>query len=304
MIYVLGSINADLVVYSARFPDVGETVVGNDFLVNQGGKGANQAIASQKAGGETTFIGRVGNDYFGTLVLENLRREYVKLRVKQERNTPTGIAVINVNEKGDNKIIIIHGANGKVDGSETLYLKERFQKGDVLMIQGELNADVVRDAAKIAKSAGAIVIFDPAPVSANLKSIIPFATFVTPNETEIKMLTGLSGDKGAEALLKMGAENVIFKKGENGLLFLSKEESFSMSAFSVNAVDTTGAGDTFNGAFAAALHSGKMLKEALVFGEAAAALSVTRKGASVSSPYKKEIDEFLKTHSVDFRKRT
>ena len=304
MIYVLGSINADLVVYSARFPDVGETVVGNDFLVNQGGKGANQAIASQKAGGETTFIGRVGDDYFGTLVLESLRRERVNLRVKREKSTSTGIAVINVDKRGDNKIIIIHGANGKVDGSETVYLKERFKKGDVLMIQGELNAGVVRDAARIAKSSGAIVIFDPAPVSSELKSIIPFATFVTPNETEIKTLTGLSGDKGAEALLKMGAESVIFKKGENGLLFLSSKESFSVSAFPVKAVDTTGAGDTFNGAFAAALHAGKSLKEALVFGEAAAALSVTRKGASTSSPYKKEIEEFLKTHSVEFRVHT
>ncbi len=301
MIYVLGSINADLVVYSARFPEVGETVVGNEFLVNQGGKGANQAIASKKAGGETTFIGRVGDDYFGTLVLESLRRENVKLEVKREKGVPTGIALINVDKRGNNKIIIIHGANGKVDGSEALYLKERLKSNDILMIQGELDADVIRDAAKIANSAGAAVIFDPAPVSSELKSIIPFATFITPNETEIETLTGLDGDKGAEALLKMGAKNVIFKKGEKGLLFLSKNESFSMSAFPVNAVDTTGAGDTFNGAFAAALQEGKALKDALMFGEAAAALSVTRKGASVSSPYKKEIEEFLKTHSAKLK---
>ena len=283
---------------------MGETVVGNEFLVNQGGKGANQAIASKKAGEETTFIGRVGDDYFGTLVLDSLRKENIKLRVRKEKGVPTGTALINVNREGDNKIIIIHGANGKVNGSEALYLKEHLKSDDILMIQGELNTDVIKDAAKIAKSAGATVIFDPAPVSSELKSIIPFATFITPNETEIKTLTGLSGDKGAEALLKIGAENIIFKKGEKGLLFLSKKEGFSLSAFSVNAVDTTGAGDTFNGAFAAALQGGKTLKEALVFGEAAAALSVMGKGASVSSPYKKEIEEFLKMHSVEFRVHT
>jgi ribokinase len=302
MIYVLGSINADLVVYSRRFPEVGETIVGNDFLLNQGGKGANQAIAAQKAqksSEETTFIGRVGNDYFGTFVLNSLRKENVKLRVKHEKDVPTGIAMINVNGKGENKIVIIHGANGKVDGSELEFLKERLKDSDILMMQGELNAGVMKDAAKIARSAGATVIFDPAPVSRELRDIIPFATFVTPNETEIKMLTGTSGDEGALKLLKLGAENVIFKRGEKGLLFLNKKDKFSLRAFSVNAVDTTGAGDTFNGAFAAALHEGRAISDALIFGEAAAALSVMRKGASVSSPHRNEIDAFLLKHSIE-----
>ena len=291
MIYILGSINADLVVYSDKFPVEGETIVGSDFLLNQGGKGANQAIAARRAGAKTIFVGRVGNDYFGDFVLKNLINNNVKLHIKKEKDTFTGIAMINVNSEGENKIVIIHGANSKVDGEELSFLSKNLTKNDILMLQGEINSNILVQAAKIARAKNATVIFDPAPVSKELKNIIPFATFITPNEVEIK---ALAEGKGIDALLALGTEHIIEKRGERGIRYKGKEGSFSIPAFSVNAVDTTGAGDTFNGAFAAALSENKSLKESIIFAQAAAAISVTRKGAAASFPNRNEIDNFLK----------
>ncbi len=295
MIYVLGSINADLVVYSDRFPESGETLVGNDFLLNQGGKGANQAIAAKKAGGETVFIGRTGDDYFGEFVLRNLTENGVKLHVKKEKGTFTGIAMINVNSKGENKIVIIHGANGFVNGEELSFLKERLAEKDILMLQGEIDANILKSAAKTAREKNAVVIFDPAPVNGALKGVIPYANFITPNEVEIMSLTD---GAGTEKLLEMGAENIIEKRGSKGVNYIGKNERFEMPAFEVNAIDTTGAGDTFNGAFAAALSEGKTIKESVLFASAAAAISVTRKGAAASFPKREEIDEFLRKVTV------
>ncbi len=297
MIYVLGSINADIVVYSERFPEVGETLVGSDFMINQGGKGANQAIAAQKAGGNTKFVGRIGGDYFGKIVIESLIRAKVSTEVKKEENVFTGLALINVNKNGENKIIIVHGANERVGDKEIAFLENRIREKDILMIQGEINPDVLRVAAKNAVEKNACVIFDPAPVSEQLKSVIPFSTFITPNEVEIKSLTGSSGKEGVNKLFSLGASNVIVKMGESGIRYYGKEGEFEIPAFKVDSVDTTGAGDTFNGAFAAAISSGSSLKNALVFAEAAAAISVTRKGASISAPEKREIEAFLNSRS-------
>ncbi len=298
VIYVLGSINADIVVYSDRFPDPGETLEGSDFLLNQGGKGANQAIAARKAGVNTEFLGRVGDDYFGEVVLSELKKAGIFPNVTIEKETFTGVAIINVNKKGENKIIIIHGANGKVGNREISYLNNHLKKEDVLLIQGEIAPKVLEEAAKNASEKGASVIFDPAPVNNELKSIVRYATFVTPNEVEIRSLTGFSGEEGVKRLFSLGAKNVIVKLGERGVYYYGEQGEIALPAFKVQSVDTTGAGDTFNGAFAAAVSEGMALKDALVFAEAAAAISVTRKGASVSSPYKKEILEFLNSHSL------
>ncbi len=297
MIYVLGSINADIVVYSERFPEPGETLTGSNFLINQGGKGANQAIAAQKSGGDAEFIGRVGEDYFGDLVLKSLHDANVSVKVKKERDMFTGVAIISVNKKGENKIIIIHGANGNVGEEEITYLKNRLTASDILMIQGEIKSDVLKRASQNAFKKGAIVIFDPAPVNEELKPIIQFSTFITPNEVEIRSLTGYSGKEGVEKLLSLGARNVIVKMGERGIHYYGEEGEFILPAFKVNSVDTTGAGDTFNGAFATGISLGMNLKEALLFAEAAAAISVTRKGASASVPRKSEIEAFLNSHS-------
>ncbi len=297
MIYVLGSINADMVVYSDRFPEIGETLVGSDFLLNQGGKGANQAIAAQKAGGKAEFIGRVGDDYFGEFVLKNLRDAGVSLKVRRDKSAFTGIALINVNGKGENKIIIIHGANGNVGDEEVKYLESRLENNDIFMIQGEIASEVLEKSAKSAFEKGATVIFDPAPVNSKLKSVVKYSTFITPNEVEIRSLTGYAGKKGIESLFSLGAKNVIVKRGEKGVHYYGEKGEFVLPAFKVKSIDTTGAGDTFNGAFAAAISENFPLKKALIFAEAAAAISVTRNGASISAPKRNEIEAFLNSHS-------
>jgi len=292
-VFVLGSINVDLVVYAEHFPEKGETVVGKEFFINQGGKGANQAVAAKKAGADAIFIGRVGTDIFSNIAEESLKKFEVAHRLTFDETAQTGIAVINVDKTGENRITIIEGANGHVGSEELMFLKKNIKSGDFLLLQGEIHVDVLVEASKIAKSAEAFIIFDPAPVKEELINVIPYADYVTPNEVELRKLT--NSNDPAE-LLRLGAKNVIFKMGERGVRFINLNEIFEVKAFKVNAVDTTGAGDTFNGSFAAALSMGMDIKEALRFANAAAAISVTRKGAAVSSPTYEEIISFMEAH--------
>ena len=292
-VFVLGSINVDLVVYAEHFPEKGETVVGKEFFINQGGKGANQAVAAKKAGADAIFIGRVGTDIFSNIAEESLKKFEVAHRLTFDKTAQTGIAVINVDKTGENRITIIEGANGHVGSEELEFLKKNIKSGDFLLLQGEIHVDVLVEASKIAKSAEAFIIFDPAPVKEELINVIPYADYVTPNEVELRKLT--NSNDPAE-LLRLGAKNVIFKMGERGVRFINLNEIFEVKAFKVNAVDTTGAGDTFNGSFAAALSMGMDIKEALRFANAAAAISVTRKGAAVSSPTYEEIISFMEAH--------
>lgn len=296
-VFVLGSINVDLVVYAEHFPEKGETVFGKEFLINQGGKGANQAVASKKASGNTTFIGRVGRDIFGKIAEDSLKSFEVNYFIIHDEDTQTGIALINVDKDGNNRITIIEGANGKVGKEEIDYLEKNITSGDILLLQGEIKTTELLKAVKIAKGRDAIVIFDPAPVRKDLVSIIPYVDYITPNEIELQKLT-LSYDP--KELLKFGAKNVIFKMGEKGVLFINDSKELFVKAYSVNAVDTTGAGDTFNGSFASALSKNVEIEKALKFATASAAISVTRKGAAISSPTYEEIIKFLEEHNEKF----
>jgi len=290
MIYVIGSINVDLILFSENFPEVGETVTGKEFFINQGGKGANQAVAAAKAGGDVIFIGRVGNDFFGDFVMNEIRKFGVKTYVTTDHSITTGAALINVDSTGQNRITIIPGANGKVGNAEIDYLKENLKVSDFLLIQGEIPTETLIKASKIANEVNASVIFDPAPVKEELAEVIPFTTYITPNEIELKKLTKTNS---IEELLTMGAKNVILKLGSKGINFRNSKEEILLPAFVVEAIDTTGAGDTFNGSFAAVLSKGYSLTDALRFAVAASAISVTRKGAAVSSPTIEEIEKFL-----------
>ena len=290
MIYVLGSINVDLVMYTKYLPEPGETLVGEEFYVNLGGKGANQAVAAAKAGANVVFIGRVGGDYFGEVAVRELSKFNVLTKVAIDRTVSTGIALINVSSTGENSITIIPGANAKVSSEELTFLRNNLKKSDFLLIQGEVPTDIILSAAKIAFEVDAIVIFDPTPIRKDLDMIIPFTTFVTPNEIELRKLTR-SGS--LEELLDLGAKNVILKMGDRGAMLMNRGQEIIVNAFPVGTVDSTGAGDAFNGAFASALSKDVPIEQALVYASAAAAISVTRKGAAVSSPYKDEINEFL-----------
>ncbi|MBP8613095.1 MAG: ribokinase [Candidatus Atribacteria bacterium] len=292
-IYVLGSINIDLVVYAERFPENGETIFGKEFFINQGGKGANQAVASKKSGGNATFIGRVGTDIFANMAINSLKDFGVGHFVTKDENSQTGIALINVDNSGENRITIIEGANGKVGEDELNFLTSHLKKDDLLLLQGEIHIDKNLKATQIAKKVGAYVIFDPAPVKSEFTELISYVDYITPNEIELRTLTK-SNDP--YELLNKGAKNVILKLGEKGVRFINKETDFVVKSFKVEAIDTTGAGDTFNGSFATALSKGYEIEDALKFANAASAISVTRKGAAVSSPIYEEIIKFLEAH--------
>ncbi len=292
-IYVLGSINLDLVVYAERFPEKGETIFGKEFFINQGGKGANQAVASKKSGGDTTFIGRVGTDIFADMAINSLKAFGVEHFVTKDEHSQTGIALINVDNSGENRITIIEGANGKVGDEELDFLTTHLKKDDLLLLQGEIRIDKNLKATQIAKEVGASVIFDPAPVKSEFTELISFVDCITPNEIELRTLTK-SNDP--YELLNMGAKNIILKLGEKGVRFINEEKDFMVEAFRVEAIDTTGAGDTFNGSFATALSKGYKIEDALKFASAASAISVTRKGAAVSSPTYEEVIKFLEAH--------
>ncbi len=294
MIFSLGSINADLVIYSPEFPESGETVVGESFFINQGGKGANQAVAAFKAGVPTTFIGRIGKDYFGEYVISEIKKYGVNSRVIIDETTTTGIALINVDNQGKNKIVIVKGANEKVGEEELKLFQESAREGDILLMQGEIPVVTIILAAKIALERKVTTIFDPSPVNDELKFVLPYVDYVTPNEIEIKKLSGSENLKeGLEILRQMGVKKIIIKQGDRGIHYIDSYQEFTLPSYLVKAIDTTGAGDSFNGALAASLSFGLSLIDSLKFAIAGAAISVTRKGAAVSSPTLKEIQTLL-----------
>ncbi|HQN48241.1 MAG TPA: ribokinase, partial [Caldisericia bacterium] len=189
MIYVLGSINFDLVIFLKKFPEIGETVKGNSIFFNLGGKGANQAITIKKLNGDVLFIGRVGDDYFGKYLINNLNQFNLNYEIKIDNNLNTGIAIINVDEDGKNKIVIYEGANSGVRDEEIDFLKDKIKGEDLLLMQGEIPFETITNAVEIAKKSQAKVIFDPAPAKLEFKNLFPYLTYITPNEVEIQMLT-------------------------------------------------------------------------------------------------------------------
>ncbi|MBT9130535.1 MAG: Ribokinase [candidate division WS2 bacterium] len=294
MVFSLGSINADLVIYSPEFPQSGETLVGDSFFINQGGKGANQAVAAFKAGAPTTFIGRVGKDYFGDFVVSEIKKYGVNTKVIVDETATTGTALINVDGQGKNKIAIVKGANEKVGEEELKLFQESAKEGDILLLQGEIPVVTIILAAKIALEKRVITIFDPAPVNADLKQVLPYVDYVTPNEIEIKKLSGSENLKeGLEVLKQMGAKKIIIKQGDRGIHYIDSYQEFTLPSYLVKAIDTTGAGDSFNGALAASFSLGLPLMDSLKFAIAGAAISVTRKGAAISSPTQQEIQKLL-----------
>lgn len=296
MIYVLGSINFDLVVYLEKFPEIGETIKGNQVLFNLGGKGANQAISAKKLNGNVLFIGRVGNDFFGKFLIDNLNDFKLNYEIKIEKESNTGIALINVDCEGRNKIVIYEGANGNVKEDEIKFLNKRIKKGDFLLLQGEIPTETIYEVAKSAYEKGANVIFDPAPAKKEFIQILKYVKYLTPNEIELDSLTPNENDfeKKLDFLIEKGAYSVIAKLGEKGIVYKDRDgKKIKIEAYKVNAIDTTAAGDIFNGAFASSLDMGLSLFDSLKFSVAASSISVTRKGASISCPTYEEVIKFM-----------
>lgn len=296
-VYVIGSINMDLVINSDRFPEQGETVGGNGFFTNPGGKGANQAVASAKAGAKTYFCGCIGDDSFGETLLQGLKSYGVDCEFVQERkNCTSGIAVITV-VCSDNRIILNSGANGTVDVAfvnKSLYNAEA---GDILLVQQEIDMLSVLAALKIAKNKGMVTILNPAPAKNKAdEELLKLCDYIVPNETEAQIMTGQK-DFGI-AVQKLGkyGSKVIITLGSQGCLYYDGKSAYRMECTQVNAVDTTAAGDTLCGSLAACLSLGETPENALKYALYAASLAVTKKGAQQSVPDKQDVLNFIEQY--------
>lgn len=298
---VIGSINTDLVINTQRMPKMGETISGNGFSVNCGGKGANQAIAAARLGGEVSFIGAVGQDSNGDAALENFKNHGVITDKIERVKTNTGVAIINVCN-GDNCIILDKGANGEVSTSLIDRNMDTVREADAVIMQLEIPMETVTYAAKKAHDAGVLVVLNPAPVAEMPKELLENTDVIVLNETETEFLTGIypnseeNRKKCMEILMNMGIKQVIITLGAEGSVYLYKGEIKHCPAFKTEAVDTTAAGDTFIGAFC--MNYDKEADEAVKFATAASAITVSRFGASGSIPSRKEVEDFLKECGV------
>ena len=301
-ILVCGSLNMDLVVRSPRLPQPGETLTGSDFTTVPGGKGANQAVAAARQGATTTMIGRVGADDFGHQLRHALAVDGVNIdAVKVDADTHTGIATITVAESGENQIVIVPGANGRVDAADLISLEHSLATAQLLLLQCEIPAAAMAQAAQLAHAAGITLMLDPAPVpDFDLTPIYPAIDILTPNQVEAAQLTGLPVTNLAEAetaiahLQQQGAKTVLIKLGEQGVLCGTPQDLFQVPAFTVPVVDTVAAGDAFNGGLAVALSEDKPFKQAIVWASATAALSVSKAGAQPSMPTRSQVADFLR----------
>ena len=291
-IFVLGSLNMDLVMACARIPAEGETLSGSGFFTNPGGKGANQAYAAARLGGKTFFCGCVGDDVFGSSLTENLKRAFVDISgVRVCKNTNTGIAVVLVSN-GNNRILLDAGANGEVTVQDAENFLRNAETGDLLLAQAEIPTETLHGVFLYARRKGMKIIFNPAPAKTELNKLCGMCDLVLPNETELEILSGERDvERGTELLSEYGAD-VIVTLGGKGCYFLPHGgEGRYFPCPKVQVVDTTAAGDTFCGALSVRLAEGAEMTESVRFALRAASLSVTKKGAQSSVPCRKEADE-------------
>ncbi|QZZ19769.1 ribokinase [Leptothermofonsia sichuanensis E412] len=298
---VFGSINMDLVARTPRLPEEGETLLGSDFFMTPGGKGANQAVALAKLRVPTQMVGRVGADAFGQELLAHLKLAGVQTSsVLVDQDHHSGVAIITVADGGKNQIIGVLGANGQMGAGDVERLKVLLPQAQVLLLQLEVPLSAVRAAARAAHQAGVRVILDPAPVqTTQLTDLYPLLDILVPNEVEAGQLVGFSVNdpetaaRAATVLRQQGANTVIVKLGGQGAFCASANEMFWVPAFAVEAVDTVAAGDAFAGGLVAALVEGLPLQQAVIWGAAAGALAVTRVGAQAAMSDRPEFEAFL-----------
>lgn len=299
-ILVLGSLNMDLVVRTPRLPAPGETLTAHTFFTAPGGKGANQAVACARLGARTRLIGRLGHDVFAPALAAALTQSGVDLSgVVADPAQSSGIAVIAVDDRAQNNILIVPGANGAVGAADLARFRVAFLETRVVLLQLEIPLETVVEAARLARNAGLTVILDPAPAQPLPPELFPLVDILTPNETEAEALVGFPVHALAEAedavwtLRYKGARRVIIKLGEQGAYVLTGEQTYHVPPFAVTPVDTVAAGDAFNGALAVALAEGQPLAEAVRWGAAAGALATTKPGAQPAMPGRAEVMSLL-----------
>jgi len=295
-ITVVGSTNTDMVIKTTRLPLPGETILGGDFLMNPGGKGANQAVAAARLKGEVTLVAKTGEDLFGSQTKklfqsENLNIDYLF----SDPECPSGIALITVDEHAENCIVVAPGANARLLRSDIDRAKEAILNSEILLMQLEIPLDTVIYTTEIAYKSGKKVILNPAPAQHLPDDLLRMLYLISPNETEAELLTGIpvtdpqSAGKAAQILLDKGVQVVVVTLGSKGALLATGNIAKLIPAYAVTPVDSTAAGDCFNGALAVALAEGAGLEDAIAFANKAASVSVTRMGAQASAPYRHEI---------------
>lgn len=298
-ILVVGSSNTDMVIKAGHLPRPGETILGGTFFMNPGGKGANQAVTIARLGGVVTFICKTGSDIFGHQSQQLFEEEGIDTSyVFSDSKHPSGVALITVDEKAENCIVVASGANANLMPSDLAKAEEAIDRSDYVLMQLEIPMQTVEFVAEMAYNKNKKVILNPAPAYPLSPSLLCHLYMITPNETEAEMISGVkitdtdSAVEAARKISEMGVENVIITLGSKGALVYSSETYELVPAYRVEAVDTTAAGDVFNGALTVALSEGRSQIEAVRFACKASAISVTRSGAQSSVPYRSEVDIF------------
>ena len=298
-ILVVGSSNTDMVIQTEHLPRPGETVLGGTFFMNPGGKGANQAVAVARLGGQITFICKTGSDIFGHQAHQLFEEEGINTSyVLSDSKNPSGVALITVDSRAENCIAVASGANMNLSPEDLRRAKEAISEADIILMQLEIPIETVEYVARVANEQGKKVILNPAPAQPLSPELIRDLYLITPNETEAEMISGVtitddeSAVEAARKIAALGVDNVVITLGARGALVHNAETNEFVDGYKVNAIDTTAAGDIFNGALAVALAENRSLIDAVRFACKTSAISVTRVGAQSSAPYRTEVDIF------------
>lgn len=299
-VLVVGGINMDLVVRTPRFPAPGETVVGSGFAVTPGGKGANQAVAAARMGARTVMVGRVGSDAFGRELVAGLEAEGIDVSgVSIDEEAPSGVALIEVDDAGQNRIIQVWGANATLGEQEVMAALKALPTVQAVLLQLEAPMEVSLQVARAARQQGCTVILDPAPAGELPGEMYALADILTPNESEAAALTGIpvtdvpSAREAAMRLLERGAPSVVVKLGAQGAYYAWPTGELIVPPFVVEVMDTVGAGDAFNGALGVGLAEGEGIEQALEWAAAAGAVAVARHGAQAAMPRRGQVEQML-----------
>ncbi|MEH7076622.1 ribokinase [Neobacillus drentensis] len=300
-VVVVGSYVVDLMSRTPHLPKPGETVLGGPFQMGPGGKGGNQATAAARSGSDVTFLTKLGDDVFGREALKHFTNENVNIDyIKVDPDQATGAALIEVDDKGENSIVVALGACGTITEAEVIEAEDKIKEADIVLIQLETSIEAIVTTVKVAKNHGVPVILNPAPYQEFPREILLDVAYITPNETEAFELTGIevtderTALTAAKVIYEQGVHTVIITLGSKGAyLYTGGDSGELIPSFTVEAVDTTGAGDAFNGGFAHAISNGSSVKDAMKFANAVAALSVTKIGTAPAMPYKHEVEALL-----------
>lgn len=304
-IVVVGSSNTDMVIQADHLPAAGETILGGTFFMTQGGKGANQAVAAARLNGQVIFIAKVGADVFGQQSVKLYKEEGIDTSyITVDASLPSGVALINVDSKGENCIAVAAGANGALDTGDISRAQVRCEQATIILIQLEIPIETVNYVANLAKANNIKLVLNPAPARTLSDDLLKNVSIITPNEKEAEMLTGIkisdvdAAKDAAKILAGKGIKTVIITMGAEGALIAENNIFQVVHASKVKAIDTTAAGDVFNGALVVALSEGKDIQQAVQFANAAAAISVTKLGAQASAPFRDEVEATMKSNRI------